>query len=108
MVWEVLSGVCLVAGSLFAVIGGVGIVRLPDFYARMHAGGITDTLGAWLILLGLILHEGPTLITVKLVMIGLLLAVTSPTSTHALANSAWRHGQKPWHAEGDDDVPAAD
>ena len=100
MVLDVLSWGCLVAGGVFGVIGGIGLLRLPDFYTRMHGSGITDTMGAWLVLLGLMLQAGLGLITVKLVMIGLLLAVTSPTATHALAKSAWRHGLKPFLEEG--------
>lgn len=93
---DICSWVCLVAGGLFGLIGGLGLLRLPDFYARMHGSGITDTCGAWLVLLGLMLQAGLGLVTVKLVMIGLLLAVTSPTSTHALARSAWAHGRQPF------------
>jgi multicomponent Na+:H+ antiporter subunit G len=99
LVLEILSWVCLVAGGLFGLIGGLGLLRLPDFYTRMHGAGITDTCGAWLVLLGLMLQAGLGLVTVKLVMIGLLLALTSPTSTHALAKAAWTHGLKPYRKE---------
>ncbi len=83
-----LSWACIVAGSAFAVIGGVGLLRLPDVFARMHGGGITDTLGAGLILVGLMFQSGLTLATGKLVMILLFLLVTSPTATHAVARAA--------------------
>ena len=53
MIAEVLSWIFIVAGSIFVLIGGVGLIRLPDFYTRIHAAGITDTMGAWLILIGL-------------------------------------------------------
>ena len=99
---EIISWVCflvswvfLLAGSFFAVVGGVGIVRLPDFYSRLHGGGVTDTMGAGLILLGLMFQAGLTLITVKLVMIFFFLFVTSPSSCHALASSALAHGVEP-------------
>ena len=94
----VISWVCLVTGSLFAVVGGIGIVRLPDFYSRLHSGGITDTMGAGLILLGLMFQAGLTLVTVKLVMIFFFLFVTSPTSCHALASAALAHGVRPWYS----------
>jgi len=103
---DILSWVFLMGGSFFAIVGGLGLLRLPDFYCRMHGSGITDTLGAWLILLGLILQAGLTLIAVKLVMIGLLLAFTSPTATHALARAALESGQEPLvdeDAEGGED-----
>jgi len=85
----------LLAGSLFSVIGAIGILRLPDFYARIHGAGITDTLGAGLVLLGLITQSGDWLVAVKLVMIGLLLYFTSPTATHALARAALERGIEP-------------
>ncbi len=105
MITDVLSGICLIAGAFFALTGGIGLIRLPDFFTRMHGAALTDTLGAWLILLGLMIAAGFTLVTVKLIMIGLLLALTSPTATHALARSAWEHGRKPWMLPEGEDVP---
>ena len=78
------------------MISGLGIVRLPDFYSRLHAAGIGDTLAVWLILGGLMLKSGLTLVTVKLLFIVFFLIFTSPTSTHALVKAAYRHGLKPW------------
>ena len=92
---DILSWACILTGSLFAVVGGIGIVRLPDFYTRLHGGGITDTMGAGLLLLGLMFQAGMTLVTIKLMMILFFLFVTSPTSCHALANSALAHGLEP-------------
>jgi multicomponent Na+:H+ antiporter subunit G len=99
LVLDLLSMVCLLVGSAFAVIGGIGIVRLPDFFTRIHGAGITDTLGAALILLGLLLQAGFTLVAVKLLMVWFFLFITSPTSTHALAKSALTHGIQPLLAE---------
>jgi multicomponent Na+:H+ antiporter subunit G len=92
---DLLSAICLLAGSLLAVIGGVGLIRLPDLFSRMHGAGITDTLGAGLILLGLMFQAGLSLITLKLIMILAFLYLTSPTATHALAQSALTHGLEP-------------
>ena len=88
MIVDVASWICLLAGSAFAVTGGIGMLRLPDFYSRMHAAGITDTMGAGLILVGLMFQAGLTLLTVKLAMVLFFLLITSPTSGHALARSA--------------------
>jgi multicomponent Na+:H+ antiporter subunit G len=71
------------------------LVRLPDFYTRMHGASVTDTLGAGFILLGLMLMAGLTLVTVKLAFIGLLVFFTSPTATHALAKAAMTRGLRP-------------
>ena len=38
------SAILMGAGSVFILIGALGLVRLPDFYTRMHAAGVTDTL----------------------------------------------------------------
>ena len=89
---EIVSGALLVVGSFFCLSGGIGLVRLPDFYTRAHAGGLTDTLGATLVLAGLLLHAGWTLVAVKLVLIGILMHVTSPTGTHALVKAAYSRG----------------
>jgi len=99
---DALSWVLLVAGGLFCIIGAVGLLRMPDFFTRMHAASLPDTLGAGLILLGLALQAGLTLVAVKLAMIGLLILFASPTATHALARAALARGVKPLLAEGED------
>lgn len=86
---DVVSWVFLVAGGLFCVVGGIGLVRMPSFFTRMHAASVTETLGAGLILLGLLIQAGITLVAVKLLMIGLLIFFTGPTATHALAKAAY-------------------
>ncbi len=93
---DILSWICLILGSILCIIGGLGLLRLPDFYSRMHGGGITDTLGASLVLLGLMFQGGLTTITVKLVMILVILLLTSPTSTHAVGKAALSSGLKPF------------
>ncbi len=99
---DILSWICLVAGGVFCVIGALGLVRMPDFYTRMHAASITDTVGAGLMLLGMILQAGFSLIAVKLIMIGLLLLFANPTATHALAKAARARGLAPLLAPGED------
>ena len=91
-VLDAASWILLVAGSLFCVTGGIGLLRLPDFYSRAHAGGLADTLGATLLLGGLALQAGASLVTVKLFMIAFLLHLTSPTATHALVKAAYARG----------------
>ena len=90
MTWliDLLSGLALLGGVFFVIVGGVGLVRMPDFYTRMHAAGITDTLGAGLILLGLMFQGGWTLVTAKLLLILIFLWLTSPTASHALFKAA--------------------
>jgi multicomponent Na+:H+ antiporter subunit G len=92
---DVASWILLAAGGLFCIVGAIGLLRMPDFYTRVHAASVTDTLGAGLILLGLILQAGWSLVAAKLVMIGLLIFFTSPAATHALARAALGRGLKP-------------
>ncbi len=92
---ETLSWVCLVAGSFFALTGGIGVVRLPDVFSRLHAAGVTDTMGAGLILIGLMFQAGWTFLTLKLLLLLGFLLVTTPTSTHALAQAALHGDLKP-------------
>ncbi len=94
-VLDAVSWIFLITGSAFALIGAVGIIRLPDVFSRMHAAGIIDTLGAGLILAGLMVQAGATLVTVKLVLIVVFVLFTSPTSTHALARATLNGGVKP-------------
>jgi len=98
---DIVSWILLIAGSLFCIIGGIGLLRLPDFFSRMHGAGITDTLGAALVLVGLMVQAGLSLLTVKLIMILVILWLTSPTSTHAIAKAARMSGLDPV-LDGDD------
>ncbi|TWU37813.1 Na(+)/H(+) antiporter subunit G1 [Novipirellula aureliae] len=93
--WDIFSWVLLITGSIFSMIGGIGIVRLPEFYSRMHGAGITDTMGAGLIVAGLMCQSGLSLTTLKLVAILFFLLITSPSSCHALARSAMEHSFMP-------------
>ena len=95
ILFDIISWLLILAGSGFLLIGGAGLLRLPDFYTRLHAAGITDTLGAQLVLVGMMVQAGPTLITAKLIFIGVFLFFTSPTATHAVANAAYTAGFKP-------------
>lgn len=93
---EIASFVLMAAGAFFVFSGAVGVLRFPDFYTRLHAAGITDTLGADLILAGLILQAGFTLLTVKLLFVMLFFFMTSPTATYAIANAAKQAGLTPF------------
>ena len=93
---HVLSGVLVVVGALVVLSGSVGALRLPDFYTRVHAASLTDTGGAGLVLLGLCLRAPDWTVVVRLVLILLFLALTTPTATHALAAAARRDAVHVW------------
>ena len=101
MMFDVLSWIFLVAGGIVGVIGGIVMHRMPDFYTRTHAAGITDTLTAALFLLGLAFQAGLTLATFKLFLIFVFIFFTSPTASHSLVNAAMLGGLKPWMKNND-------
>jgi monovalent cation/proton antiporter MnhG/PhaG subunit len=92
---DLVSGLLLAGGSIFLTIGAVGVLRFPDFYTRLHPAGITDTAGAGLILFGLMVEAGFTLVSAKLLLVLLLVVFTSPVSCHATARAAMASGLKP-------------
>ena len=92
---EIISWTFIVAGALLGVAGGIGIHRFPDFYSRLHAVGITDTLCAALFLVGLAMQTGVSLASLKLLLIFIFLFFSGPTATHALADAAFLGGLKP-------------
>ncbi|MEM7250696.1 MAG: monovalent cation/H(+) antiporter subunit G [Pseudomonadota bacterium] len=99
IVASILGGLCLLAGSVFTVIGGLGIVRMPDLFTRLHAAGVIDTLGAALILLGLVFFAGFSLVSVKLILVLAFLLITAPVASHALAKAGLHGGRRPMVAE---------
>lgn len=84
------------AGAFFMLVGSLGLIRLPDFYSRAHATGKVDTLAIMLVILGLIIYEGFTLNSVKLVIIITFVFLTNPTATNALTRAAYAFGLRPW------------
>ena len=102
---DILSWIIIVVGAGFSIVGAIGLLRFPDFYTRLHAAGITDTLGAWLILLGVLLQVESWLVAIKLVLIVVFLFFTSPTATHALARAALASGLKPLTKDRENKAP---
>ena len=90
------SAILLLVGSGFTLSGSIGIVRMPDVFTRLHAAGITDTLGAVGVLLGLALKAGFSLLLVKLLLMLVFLLLLNPTACHALARAALHGLRRPW------------
>ena len=110
---EAAAAVLLSFGTFFCVVGGIGLHRMPDFYTRTHAASITDTLGAGLVLVGLMfLCEGQHwVVPAKLAMVLIFVLVTSPTSGHALVKAAAGEGLRwrtapPAGQESDEECPS--
>jgi multicomponent Na+:H+ antiporter subunit G len=102
------SWVFIVAGCGFLIVGATGILRFPDFWSRLHAAAVVDSAGAALLLLGMVLQGGFTLVTAKLVLIGVFLFITGPTATHAIANAAYVSHSRPLGHEGGPLITSAD
>ncbi|MEM7730651.1 MAG: monovalent cation/H(+) antiporter subunit G [Pseudomonadota bacterium] len=94
-VLDVFTVAGLLGGLFFVLAGSIGVIRLPDFYTRLHAAGVTDTLGAELILFALILQSDSWQVIAKLLMVAFFLFISTPTATHAVAHAAWKAGEKP-------------
>ena len=92
---NLVSSLFITIGALSIIVGLLGVYRMPDFYTRLHAASIIDTLGAMLILFGLILHHGLNIVSLKLLLILIFILITTPTAAHALAKSALHGNLKP-------------
>ncbi len=90
------------AGLFFFFIGVVGVLRLPDFYTRMHAAGKCDSLAAELVLIGVALYNlqdftmATVLVSLKILLIAVFIFVANPTATHAITEAALILGIEPW------------
>ena len=97
MTWiNALAAILLILGFVFIFFGTLGVLRLPDFYTRLHAQGKCDTLGVMLMLGGLAVYEGISLTSLKILAILFFILLANPTATHALGRSAHLAGLKPW------------
>ena len=97
--------ILLISGLFFFTGGSIGILRLPDFYTRLHPAGKLDTAGQLLTLSAVALYvlqdlSLQTFLTAaKIVLIIIFVFITSPTATHAIVDAGMRAGLKPWTKE---------
>lgn len=99
---DIVSWIFLVSGSFFCLTGAVGLLRFPEFFSRIHAASLTDTLGASLILIGLMFQAGWELALPKLILILIFSLLAGTTASHAMAKAALKSGLRPLdHEEGD-------
>ena len=92
---DILSWIALALGGFFYAVGGIGLVRMPDVFTRMHAASVSETLGTGLLVLGMVLQAGFTLVAAKLLIIFFMLMIVAPVSSHALARAALHAGRLP-------------
>jgi multicomponent Na+:H+ antiporter subunit G len=83
----------------FHTVAALGVLRMPDFYTRLHAVAKAETLGVVLTAAALIVWVGPSLLALKIGFVAAFLFLASPTSTHAIGRAALRTGLQPWRRE---------
>lgn len=93
---EFIAGLFLAGGAFFLLASAIGMLRLPDFYCRLHASGNSETLGVMLSFMGLVIYEGLTLTSLKMIMIFLLIFLGNPIGTHILSKAAYKSGHHVW------------
>ena len=93
MTW--LAMALIVAGLFFLVVGSIGILRLPNVFARAHALSVTDSLGAFLVLVGLALYQGFTVNLLRILIVLALIYMLNPVISHATVRAAYRAGMRP-------------
>ncbi len=98
----VIAWALIVAGGFFVIVSAVGLNRMPDVFTRQHASSVGDTFGAGLMLLGMMVVAGFSLVTVKLIFLLLFLWFMGPVASHAIARAALQAGEKPVLAKGAD------
>ena len=100
LMWlKILSDVLIGVGAFFALVGVLGILRMPDTFCRMQASTCIPTLGVIGVTLGGLIHAifimGSAGTAVKIALIGLLILVTNPVGSHAIAKGAYKAGIRP-------------
>ncbi len=103
LIRESIAVLCLVGSLFFFLASAIGMLRLPDFYTRLHSSGNSETLGLMLACLGLLIHEGPSLLAVKLMFVFLLVFLANPIGTHILGKAALKSGHPVWTNEDKED-----
>lgn len=99
---DILVIIFMALGFLFFLGGAIGIIRMPDFYSRLHPAGKLDTLGTMGMVGGLALYNlhhfsfEALLLSVKMLLIVFFVFMASPTATHSIVDAGMRAGLRPW------------
>lgn len=93
---EMAAALFIIGGLIFFIGSGIGMLRLPDFYSRIHASGNSETLGCMLTFIGLMIYEGATLTSLKIAFVFLLVFMANPIGSHILSKSAYKSGHPIW------------
>lgn len=93
---EAIAALFMLGGMVFFIGSAIGMLRLPDFYTRIHASGNSETLGCDLAFIGLIIYEGPTLTALKMAFVFLIVFMANPIGSHILSKAAYKSGHPVW------------
>ena len=104
MIANIAIAALLLAALFFHGVAALGLIRMPDFYTRMHAVSKAETLGLLFTLAALAVWAGLSLVTVKIVFLAIFLFLANPTSTHAIGRAALRMGLRPWRRSPTEDA----
>lgn len=97
---NIIAVIFIVCGFFFVSVAAIGVLRLPDFYTRMHASGKSETLGVMLTLIGFAIYNGFNLISVKILFVSVFILLWNPIGTHAISRAAYYAGVEPWRKKG--------
>jgi multicomponent Na+:H+ antiporter subunit G len=84
----------LLAGSLFALVAALGIVRLPDLYTRMHAASKAGTVGSGMLLFAAGVASGEVAVFARALAGFVFFLLTAPVAAHLLAKAAHQKGYR--------------
>ena len=91
---EIIAALFILSGSVFFVGSAIGMLRLPDFYSRIHASGNSETLGCMLSFIGLIIYEGLTITSLKMALVFTIVFLANPIGSHILGKAAYKSGHR--------------
>ncbi len=93
---EIIAALLILTGGSFMFVSALGVIRLPDFYTRLHASSIGETFGLVLAGVGMVIHQGVNLTSAKILLIIVALFLVNPIGTHLIGKAAIRAGEEPW------------
>ena len=93
---EIIAALLMGLGLIFLIGSMIGMLRLPDFYSRVHASGNSETLGTLLVFLGLAVYNGISITSAKLLIILMFILIGNPIGSHILTKSAYKTGHPVW------------
>lgn len=99
MIRAFIAGAFLLVGFFLMIVSAVGVIRLPDFFSRLHASSVGETLGIILAGIGFMVYEGFTLVSAKILLILISVFLVNPVGTHLIGKAALRSGHRPWKEE---------